>query len=223
MALTTITMAGASKDDLKEAFTKVNNIISDLTSVASGKGASCIGVQDSAGNLTATTVEAALAEIYTDHSAAVTMAGLFNENPVTTTALTWGYQGGNFRSDNVITAVAAGTVSLQDDTTNYIEVGSTGTVYVVLSAFTSGRIPIRTVLTASGVQTVSTDKRAWFITWATGPSNTAYAASWDGVTTESPSKNAVYDKMETVVASVTTADARITVVDQQAYFFAVNL
>jgi hypothetical protein len=36
----------------------------DLASTASGKGASTVGVQDSAGNLTATTVEAALAEIY---------------------------------------------------------------------------------------------------------------------------------------------------------------
>lgn len=34
-------------------------------------------------------------------------------------------------------------------------------------------------------------------------SDVAYAASWDGVTTIAPSKNAVYDKIETIVAATT--------------------
>uniref|UniRef100_A0A6H1Z6W1 Uncharacterized protein n=1 Tax=viral metagenome TaxID=1070528 RepID=A0A6H1Z6W1_9ZZZZ len=198
MALTSITMTGASKENIKEGFTKVNDIIDDLAATTSGLGASCIGIYDSAGNYAAANVETALAEVYTDHAAALSMSSLFDVNSATTTGLTWGHKGGALRNDNTITTVAAGTVSLNDDATNYVEVGTDGTVYVVLSAFTSGRIPIRTVVTASGVQGTSTDKRAWFSTWATGPSDTAYAASWDGVTTIGPSKNAVYDKLETM-------------------------
>jgi hypothetical protein len=167
MALTAITMTGASKDTIKEGFTAVNTIISDLAAITSGKGASCIGILDTAGNFTAANVETALAEVYTDHSAALSMSSLFDVNPVTTTGLTWGYMGGTFRSDNTITTIATGTVSLTDDTTNYIEVGSDGAVYVVASAFTSGRIPIRTVVTSGGVQGTSTDKRAWFSIWPT--------------------------------------------------------
>jgi len=34
-------------------------------------------------------------------------------------------------------------------------------------------------------------------------SNTAYAASWNGVTTIAPSKNAVYDKIETIIPATT--------------------
>jgi hypothetical protein len=160
-------MTGASKDTIKEGFTAMNQIITDLASTASGKGASCIGIYDSANNFAAENVETALAEVYTDHAAALTMSAVFDENTATTTGLTWGYKGGQFRNDNTITTVTAGTVSLTDDTTNYIEVASNGTVYVVAGSFTAGRIPIRTVVTASGVQTTSTDKRAWFSTWPT--------------------------------------------------------
>ncbi len=170
MALTPVTMTGASKDTIKEGFTALNTVITDLASTATGKGASCIGIYDVAGNFTAANVETALAEVYTDHASALSMSALFDENSATTTGLTWGYKGGTFRNDNVITTVAAGTVSLTDDTTNYVEVGTNGTVYVVASSFTATRIPIRTVVTASGVQTVSTDKRAWFSSWPTAGS-----------------------------------------------------
>ncbi len=37
-------------------------------------------------------------------------------------------------------------------------------------------------------------------------SDTAYAGSWDGVTAVSPSKNAVYDKIEAVVTSVAASE-----------------
>lgn len=43
--------------------TDLNNVISELASNAAGKGASCIGIEDSGGIITATTVEGALAEI----------------------------------------------------------------------------------------------------------------------------------------------------------------
>lgn len=45
--------------------TDVNTVISDLASTSAGKGASCIGIQDAGGLITATTVEGALAELAT--------------------------------------------------------------------------------------------------------------------------------------------------------------
>ncbi len=170
MALTPVTMTGTSKYNLKTAWTAFNTLITDLASTATGKGASCIGIYDVAGNFTAANVETAFAEVYTDHSAALSMSATFDENPATTTGLTWGYKGGLFRNDNTITTITAGTVSLTNTTTNYVEIGTDGVVYVVASAFTSGRIPIRTVVTSGGVQTTSTDKRSWFSAWPTAGS-----------------------------------------------------
>lgn len=167
MSLTKVTQSGTSKDNLKASFLKVNNIIDDLAATTSGKGASCIGIYDAAGNFTATNVEDALAEVYTDHADALVMSNVFAVDPITTTGLTWGYMGGLLRNDNTIMTVSNGTVSLTDNTTNYIEISTNGTVYVVTGSFTAGRIPIRTVVTAAGVQTSSTDKRAWFSTWPT--------------------------------------------------------
>lgn len=43
--------------------TDVSTVISDLASTSAGKGASCIGIEDSGGLITATTVEGALAEL----------------------------------------------------------------------------------------------------------------------------------------------------------------
>jgi hypothetical protein len=170
MALVPVEMTGSGKDNIKEGFTAVNQIITDLASASANKGASCVGVRDAAGNLAATNVEDAITEIYSDHSAAVSMTQLFDENSATTTGLTWGYKGGSFRNDNVITTIAAGTVSLTNNTTNYVEVGVDGVVYVVASDFTSSRMPIRTVVTVGGAQTTSTDKRAWFYAWPTAGS-----------------------------------------------------
>ena len=194
MALTKVTMTGASKEKIKAGFEKVNDIIDDLAAATSGLGASCIGVYDSAGNMAATNVEAALAEVYTDVADSRTMAQIFSAKAATTTGLTWGYYGGNIRTDNTITTVADGTVALTDDATNYIEVDSAGTFYANTSAFTAGRIPIRQVVCASGVQTTSTDKRGWFPIIAQ-VSDTAFAAAWNDDTTNAPSKNAVYNKI----------------------------
>jgi len=162
MALTPITMTG-STDTLKEGFTKVNDIIDDLAAVTTGLGASCIGVFDTAGNMAATDVEAALAEIYTDVTSARTLSDIFDENAATTTGLTWGWKAGSIRVDNTVTAVAADTISVTDDSVNYIEISQAGVVSRNGTGFTSGRIPIRQVTAAAGVQTVSIDKRAWFV------------------------------------------------------------
>ncbi len=85
----------------------------------------------------------------------------FDQDAATTTGLTWGHKAGTVRKDNAVTAVPAGTVTLTDDDTNYVEVDADGTVSANTAGFTSGSIPIREVVTASGAQTGSTDNRAW--------------------------------------------------------------
>jgi microcystin-dependent protein len=164
MALTKITLTGAS-ETIKAGMTKVNDIIDDLAATSSGLGASCVGILDTGGYMSSENVEDALAEIYTDTSTARTLSGTFEEDATTTTGLTWGYTAGTVRFDNTVTTVAAGTISLTDDATNYIEINSSGTVSRNTTGFTSGRIPIRTVVCASGVQTTSTDRRSWFQSW----------------------------------------------------------
>ena len=161
MSLTKISLTG-SVDTIKTGFTRVNDIIDDLAAVTTGLGASTIGVFDTAGNMAATDVEAALAEVYTDVVDARALADIFANNPDTTTGLTWGYKAGTIRVDQTVTAVAASTISLTDTATNYIEVNSAGTVSRNTTAFTSGRVPLYTVVCAGGVQTVVTNKRAWF-------------------------------------------------------------
>jgi hypothetical protein len=169
MSLTKVTRATTL---IKDGWGAFNTLIDDLLSVASGKGASQIGVLDAAGNMDAVNVEGALAEIYTDHATTKALAETFDENPATTTGLVWGYKGGIFRLDSTVTTVSAGTIALTDDATNYIEIDpSDGLVKKNTTSFTSGRIPIRTVLTASGSQSTSTDKRAWF-TQAAGATET---------------------------------------------------
>lgn len=165
MALTSI--SNLATTTIKAGWQAFNTLITDLLSTASGKGASCIGLQDSAGNVDATNVETAIAEIYVDHVAGVTLAEAFAENSATTTGLTWGYKAGSVRYDNTITAVAAGTVGLTDSATNYVSIDPTdGTFSKNTSAFLAGEIPIRQIVCASGKQTTSTDKRAW---WAGYP------------------------------------------------------
>lgn len=164
MALTPVTLTGAS-ETIKAGWTKFNNLITDLLSTSAGLGASVIGVRDAAGNLDAENVEDAITEIYSDIGTSISLAETLNENSATTTALTWGYKTGLIRFDNTVTSVAAGTISLTDNATNYIEVQSDGTVSRNTTGFTSGRLPLRTVVTLAGVQTTSTDKRSFLQSW----------------------------------------------------------
>jgi hypothetical protein len=164
MAFGKVTLTGAS-ETLKAGWTKFNSLIDDLLSTTAGKGASQIGITDAGLYMSSANVEDALQEIYADTSTARTLSGTFEEDASTTTGLTWGYTAGTVRFDNTVTVVAAGTISLTDDATNYIEINSAGTVSRNTTGFTSGRIPVREVVCASGVQTTSTDKRSWFQSW----------------------------------------------------------
>jgi len=75
--------------------------------------------------------------------------GAFTINPDTTTGLTLGYNAGRIHGGMNEIVVAAGTILLAASATNYIEVDSTGTVWTNTSAFTTGRMPLYTVVTGS--------------------------------------------------------------------------
>lgn len=75
--------------------------------------------------------------------------------------LTLNYAAGNIRNDNSVVVVSASSIVLTDDATNFVEINSTGTVSSNTSGFTSGRIPLGTVVTSSGAITTVNDRRAW--------------------------------------------------------------
>ena len=84
----------------------------------------------------------------------------FGNDAGTTTGLTYGYLAGVIRSDNVVTSVSAGTVTLTASSTNYVEVNSSGTVSANTTGFTTGRYPMAQVVTDGSGITSNTDKRA---------------------------------------------------------------
>jgi hypothetical protein len=74
--------------------------------------------------------------------------------------LTLNFTAGLVRKDNVVTTVAAGSLTLADATTNYVEVNDAGTVSSNTSGFTSGQIALAVAVTSGGAITSVTDKRA---------------------------------------------------------------
>jgi len=172
MAFTKIVLTG-TRDLIATAFGRVNTLIDDLLSTVSGKGASQIGLEDSAGNLTAENVEAGIAELYTALSGFQALADTFDEDPATTSGTTWGWKAGLAFLNGVFYSITAGTISLTDDSENYLEINSSGTVTKNTTGWNNTRIPIRQITVASGVQTASTDKRPWFsaVTLATASSS----------------------------------------------------
>jgi len=201
MSFTKVTRA---TEDINTGFGRFNTLIDDLASASNAKGASQIGIEDTAGNMAATDVEAALAEIYTDTSSTRTLAELFDENSATTTGLTWGYKAGTFRVDNTVTSVSAGTIGLTDDATNYVEVDpSDGLVKKNTTAFTTARIPLRQIVTASGSQSTSTDKRAWFSNPATATTSVI------GIVELSTDAEAVTGTSDAVVMTPGTTTAKL--------------
>lgn len=76
--------------------------------------------------------------------------------------LDFAYGVGITRADNAVARVAAGTVTLEDDATNYVEVSTAGVVSANPTGFTSGSIPLYTVTVASGEITAVQDDRCFF-------------------------------------------------------------
>jgi hypothetical protein len=85
-----------------------------------------------------------------------------DQDPDTTTGLTWGWKAGRLRVGATVYAISADTIALTASATNYLELDpSDQTVKVNQSGFTAGRIPLREVTTDGSSQTGSSDKRAW--------------------------------------------------------------
>ncbi len=87
------------------------------------------------------------------------LAASFANNPATTTGLTYGYYGGYLWSGTTATVVAAGTAALTASTTNYVQITMAGVVSANTTGFTSGQIPMATVITDSASITSIADKR----------------------------------------------------------------
>jgi len=102
---------------------------------------------------------------------------------------------GRIRNDNVITDVADQTVVLDDNSTNYVEIDSTGTSSSNTIGFTSGNIPIAIVVTSSGAISSITDKRTW-----TATATTASTITGTGTT----------DKLSKFTGSQAIGDSGIT-------------
>jgi len=90
----------------------------------------------------------------------------------THSGLNFSYGAGSVRADNVVTAVVAGTTALADNTTNYIEVATDGTVSDNATGFTAGKIPLFTAVTSSGSITTVTDKRCFISAGSSGSGET---------------------------------------------------
>jgi hypothetical protein len=90
-------------------------------------------------------------------------ATLFGRRASTTSALTWGYYGGNINVDGVLTQIANGTVALTASNTNYVEATRAGVVSKNTTAFTPGSIPLYSVVAGSATITSYSDYRMWCV------------------------------------------------------------
>jgi len=87
---------------------------------------------------------------------------MYAQDLTTTTGLTFGFQSGSARNDNLVVDTAAGTVTLTDNQTNYVEVNpNTGTISSNTVGFTTLLIPLFIVTTALGAITIVNDRRTW--------------------------------------------------------------
>lgn len=86
------------------------------------------------------------------------------ENPGSHSGLSFAFSTGIIRSGNAVTSIAAGSIALIDNTTNYIEADpADGLVKLGSGGFTVSRIPLYIVVTTSGAISSVADKRAFLI------------------------------------------------------------
>lgn len=104
-------------------------------------------------------IEAGAVGITADASSVDAVAknhGTFEQDVDTTTGLTLGYKAFRFNNGLVNISVSSGTVLLATASTNYVEVDRSGAVSANTSGFTSGRLPLASVVTgASSITTVT--------------------------------------------------------------------
>lgn len=90
----------------------------------------------------------------------------------TDTGLKFYYKGGNVRLDNKVYKLAPSYVALTASNMNYIEVASTGGISATIVGFTSGRIPLYTVMTTATAILTPIDRRtgmSWITTVTASP------------------------------------------------------
>lgn len=92
--------------------------------------------------------------------AAASPGMLFGYNQSTSSGLVWGYLEGNQLNAGVVTFRPAGTITLAANATNYVEATTAGVVSSNTTGFTSGRMPLYTVVTGASTVTSYTDQRA---------------------------------------------------------------
>lgn len=90
----------------------------------------------------------------------VLWAELFARNPLTTTGLTWGFVGGQFPVNGLMTAIANGTVALSASSTNYVGLAQNGTVVNTATTPNPLHVPLYTVVTGAASITSYTDTRS---------------------------------------------------------------
>lgn len=93
---------------------------------------------------------------------AMSPSALYGRREDTTMALTWGYYGGNVLIGDVTFPIANGTLTLTNNTTNYVEMSKTdGSVSVNTTGWTTGKQKLYSIVTASNLVTQYTDYRAF--------------------------------------------------------------
>ena len=85
--------------------------------------------------------------------------GHFAQDEDNTTGLTFAYFAGRLYNGKAIVDVAAGTVALTLSTTNYVECSRAGVVSKNTVGFTSGAIPLYTIVTGASSITTITNKK----------------------------------------------------------------
>jgi hypothetical protein len=83
--------------------------------------------------------------------------------------LDFAYGAGKVRSNNVVTHVTAGDITLVDDVDNYIEIDpSNGAVSSNTTGYTTGKLPLYKITTVSGEITEVRDDRCFFSVGGSG-------------------------------------------------------
>lgn len=90
---------------------------------------------------------------------ASSMDTAFGRRASTTSALTWGYYGGNIKVDGTLTQIANGTLALTANTTNYIYRSRAGVVAFNTTGFPAGATPLYSVVTGAATISSYTDYR----------------------------------------------------------------
>ena len=90
---------------------------------------------------------------------AASPATIFGRRQSTTSGLTWGYYGGRWLVDSLLSIITNGTVTLTASTTNYVEATRAGVVSKNTTGFTPGSIPLYAVITGAATVTSYTDYR----------------------------------------------------------------